>query len=143
MCWERLKEVSTKVWVGAILFAVWNVFMYYYLGKFWIGGSSFLPMILSQVDKFMFAFVVNLGLITGAFIAAIATREFFIRKPDANIIKRSILGGFLMGIGVTLAPGTCSTPFVTGAPMLGVNSFLSIIGIIIGAYIGYKWVGRK
>ncbi len=138
-----LKEFSSKVWVGAVLFSIVNVFMYYSIGKFWIGGSSFLPLIGSQVQKFLFPLVVNAGVVVGTFLAALLTREFIIRKPTSDIVKRSILGGFLMGIGVTLAPGTCSTPFVTGMPMLGVNSFLSVIGIVIGAYIGYRWVGRK
>lgn len=138
-----MKNIFSKVWFWAALFALWNVFMYYSINKFWIGGSSFLPLIGSQVEKFLFPLAVNIGLVVGAFLSALAAKEFFIRKPNTEIIKRSVIGGFLIGVGITLAPGTCSTPFVTGIPHLGLNSFISAIGIIIGAYIGYKLVGRK
>ncbi len=139
----NFKELSTKVWFWAALFAIWNVFMYYFIGKFWIGGSSFLPLIGFKVEKFLIPLTINLGLITGAFISAVVSKEFFIRKLNKETLIRAVIGGFLMGIGFTLAPGTCTTPFVTGMPMLGVNSFLSALGIIIGAYIGYKIVMRK
>ncbi len=136
-------DILTKVWAGALAFAIVNVLMYLTIGRFWIGGSSFLPLIGSKVDKFLFALIVNFGIITGAFISAVLSKEFFIRKPSKDIVIRAIIGGILMGIGITLAPGTCSTPFMTGMPMLSANSFLSALGIVIGAYIGYKMVGRK
>ncbi len=103
----------------------------------------FLPLIGFKVEKFLIPLTINLGLITGAFISAVVSKEFFIRKLNKETLIRAVIGGFLMGIGFTLAPGTCTTPFVTGMPMLGVNSFLSALGIIIGAYIGYKIVMRK
>ncbi len=148
---RKILDKLTNPWVGAAAFAIWNVIMYATLKygnipvkpKFWIGGSSFLPLIGSKVDKFIFALTVNVGVIVGSFLAAVATKEFFIRVPDKKIIIRSIIGGFFMGIGITLAPGTCSTPFVTGLPHLSVSSFFSILGTLIGAYIAYRVVGRK
>ena len=44
----------------------------------------------------------------------------------------------MIGIGITLCPGTCTTAFVTGMPMLSVSSFLSAAEIFIGAYIAYR-----
>ncbi|MBN1824637.1 MAG: YeeE/YedE family protein [Candidatus Eisenbacteria bacterium] len=121
-------------------FALWNVVMYFAIRKFWIGGSSFLPMIgqLGPENKFLFAFVVNLGVIAGAFLGAVSGREFRLRMPRRELLPRMILGGALIGMGVTVAPGTCTTAFVTGMPMLSVSSFLSAAGIFIGAYIMFK-----
>ncbi len=121
-------------------FALLNVVMYLLIGKFWIGGSSFLPMIgkLGPGDKFLFAFLVNMGVIAGAFIGAKSSGEFILRMPKVSMLPRAILGGILIGAGVTLAPGTCTTAFVIGLPMLSVSSFLSISGIFIGSFIVYK-----
>lgn len=121
-------------------FALLNVLMYLSIKKFWIGGSSFLPMIgtLGPNKAFIFAFIVNIGVICGAFIGATTSREFSFRLPKAKNLMRAIFGGFLIGVGVTLAPGTCTTSFVTGMPMLSVSSFLSAAGIFIGGYITYR-----
>jgi len=105
--------------------------------------AVFYLLIGKKVDKFIFALTVNIGVIVGSFLAAVVTKEFIIRIPDKKIVIRSVIGGFLMGIGITLAPGTCSTPFVTGLPHLSVSSLFSILGILIGAYIAYRVVGRK
>jgi len=131
-------------WVAC--FALLNVFMYFSIAKFWIGGSSFLPMIgqFGDGNKFLFAFIVNIGIIVGSLIAALGSKEFILRFPKTtnNWIK-AVIGGILIGMGVTLAPGTCSTVFITGIPMLSVNSFLSAAGIFIGAYISYRLVIRR
>lgn len=131
-------------WVGC--FALLNVTMYLAISKFWIGGSSFLPMIgtFGDGNKFLFAFIVNLGIIAGSFIAAFGSKEFILRFPkNINNWVKAIFGGILIGMGVTLAPGTCSTVFITGMPMLSVNSFLSAAGIFIGAYISYRFIIKK
>ncbi len=126
-------------------FALLNVIMYFAITKFWIGGSSFLPMIgeMGKGSKFLFAFIVNMGVIVGAFIGAKSSGEFLFRKPRARNIPRAIIGGILIGIGVTLCPGTCTTAFVTGMPMLSVSSFLSAAGIFIGAYIVFRMFKKQ
>ncbi len=135
----------TKPLVMAGGFAVLNVAMYLLIHKFWIGGSSFLPMIgiAGPGKKFLFAFIVNLGVIGGAALGALSGGEFRFRLPTAANLPKAILGGVLIGIGITLAPGTCTTAFVTGMPMLSVSSFISAAGIFIGAYIVYRLVWRK
>ena len=126
-------------------FAMLNIVMYLTINKFWIGGSSFLPMIgkLGPNNKFLFAFIVNLGVIGGAILGAVLSKEFHIRLPSKQQLPKAILGGFLIGMGVTLAPGTCTTAFVIGLPMLSVSSFLSVGGILIGSYITYRIVWRR
>ncbi len=127
-------------------FAVLNVIMYFTISKFWIGGSSFLPMIgmLGDGNKFLFAFLVNIGVIVGAFLGAYTSGEFRLRYPRKRDLAKAMIGGTLIGMGVTVAPGTCTTAFVTGMPMLSVSSFLSAAGIFIGAYIVYSHtLGRR
>ncbi|MBN2561506.1 MAG: YeeE/YedE family protein [Phycisphaerae bacterium] len=127
-------------------FAVLNVIMYLTIHKFWIGGSSFLPMVgkLGEGNKFLFAFLVNIGVIVGAFVGAYSSGEFHLRLPKKRDLVKAMIGGTLIGMGVTVAPGTCTTAFVTGMPMLSVSSFLSAAGIFIGAHIVYsQTLGRR
>jgi hypothetical protein len=132
--------ITRKPLVMAGCFAVLNVAMYLSIRKFWIGGSSFLPMvgILGEGNKFLFAFVVNLGVIAGSFLGARTSGEFMLRFPRKHHLFRAVLGGTMIGIGITLAPGTCTTVFVTGLCMQSVSSVLSAAGIFIGAYIVYR-----
>ena len=141
---NRRKLANPLFLVGC--FAVLNVIMYFSIHKFWIGGSSFLPMIgiLGEGNKFLFAFLVNVGVIVGSFVGAYSSGEFRLRFPRKRDLAKSIVGGFLIGMGVTVAPGTCTTAFVTGMPMLSVSSFLSAAGIFIGAQIVYSYtLGRR
>ncbi|MBU0503862.1 MAG: YeeE/YedE thiosulfate transporter family protein [Candidatus Omnitrophota bacterium] len=134
-----LKKLFSNFKLMAAGFALLNVIMYLSIKKFWIGGSSFLPMIgtFGPNNAFVFAFIVNLGVIAGALLGAVIFGEFILRLPKARDIGLAILSGTLIGIGVTLAPGTCTTVFVTGMPMLSVNAFLSAAGIFIGAFLTY------
>ena len=138
------RTTITQIMAGC--FGLLNVIMYLSIHKFWIGGSSFLPMIgeLGKGNKFLFAFVVNIGVIFGSMIGAVSSKEYHLRWPTKGTVLRAIIGGIMIGIGITLAPGTCSTVFVTGIPMLSVSSFLSGAGIFIGAFIMYRMtIGRK
>jgi len=134
-------------WVS--IFALLNVSMYLLISKFWIGGSSFLPMIgvmgkQGAETAFLFAFIVNIGVIIGSLLSSMTGKEFILRFPkDKNVITKAIIGGIFIGIGITLAPGTCSTVFITGIPMLSVNSFISAAGIFIGGFISYRFVTRR
>lgn len=135
-----MKKTMQNSMFLAACFAVLNIIMYLTIHKFWIGGSSFLPMIgkLGPNNKFLLAFLVNMGVILGAVIGAVSSKEFNFRLPQASGLPKAIVGGILIGAGVTLAPGTCTTAFVIGMPMLSISSSLSIAGIFIGAFIVFK-----
>ena len=134
-------KASTKAILYSAVFALLNVAMYLLLRRFWIGGSSFLPMIgnMGKNRAFLLAFVINLGVIAGSAIGALMGGEFRLRMPKKSTLPNAVFGGFLIGIGVTLCPGTCTTCFVTGIPMLSVASFLSAAGILLGAFIVFVW----
>jgi len=54
-----------------------------------------------------------------------------------------VLGGFLIGTGITLCPGTCTTAWVTDIPMLSVASLLVLAGMIIGGYVAFQILQRR
>lgn len=126
-------------------FAIFNVILYFITHKFWIGGSSFLPMIgkFGKENELVFSFIVNLGVILGALIGAKSSGEFILRLPRNKDLIKGILGGILIGAGVTIAPGTCTTSFVVGIPMLAVAAFISAAGIFIGGYIMFTLFIKK
>ena len=138
---RRWYQQSTTIMAG---FALLNIAMYLAIKKFWIGGSSFLPMIgkTGPGGAFLFAMMVNVGVIAGSALGAVSGREFRWRAPRVRQLPRLILGGMLIGAGVTVAPGTCTTAFVTGIPMLSVSSFLSLAGILIGAWLMFRLDNR-
>jgi len=140
-----LKQLFNKSMIMIILFSTLNVIMYFSIKKFWIGGSSFLPMIgkLGPNNALLFAFLVNMGVIVGAFLGALFSKEFILKIPQMKDIPKAIIGGILIGIGITLAPGTCTTSFVIGFPMLSISSFISGAGIFIGGYIVYLTILKK
>jgi hypothetical protein len=142
---NRKKNLLKNPLVMAGGFALLNVLMYLLLRKFWIGGSSFLPMVgkMGKENTLLFSFIVNMGVIGGAFIGALTSGEFKFRLPVVSEIPKAIAGGILIGIGITLAPGTCTTSFVTGIPMLSVSSFLSAAGIFIGGYVMFRMMWRR
>ncbi len=143
------KNIFKNYLFWASCFAVLNILMYFLIGKFWIGGSSFLPMIgvlgkEGAETAFLFAFIINIGIIVGSLVSSILSKEFILRFPkDKDVIIKAIVGGIFIGIGITLAPGTCSTVFITGIPMLSINSFLSAAGIFIGGFISYRFITRR
>lgn len=140
----KKKELLSKPVLFAAGFALLNIVMYLSISKFWIGGSSFLPLVgkFGPGMKFLFAFAVNVGVVIGSFLSAFTSNEFLLRWPSKNNLWKMVLGGFFVGIGITLAPGTCTTSFVVGVPMLSVSSFLSIAGMFIGGWLVYSLIMR-
>ena len=77
-----------------------------------------------------------IGVVVGAFIAAIISKEFKIRVPkDKMIIVQQAIGGFLMGFGAVLAAGCNVGNFLSGIPMGSVGSLVVGIFIILGCWI--------
>ncbi|MDX9702242.1 MAG: YeeE/YedE thiosulfate transporter family protein [Candidatus Auribacterota bacterium] len=140
-----MKKLLYRPLIMVAGFALLNVIMYLTIHKFWIGGSSFLPMVgkLGPGNKLIFAFIVNMGVIVGSFVGAFTSGEFRFRLPRTESIARGILGGILIGIGITLAPGTRTTAFVIGLPMLSISSVLSIAGMFAGGFIMYSMTMGK
>jgi len=75
--------------------------------------------------------------ILGSFAAAKLSNEFGF-KFDRAALPESIIGGFLMGVGIVLIT-TCNIGiFLNSLPMLNVGAYLAAIGLVIGTYIGAK-----
>jgi hypothetical protein len=81
------------------------------------------------------------GVIVGALIAAIATKEFRVESfTDANDVLRHMVGGALMGTGGVLALGCTIGQGLTGLSTLALGSFVAWLSIMAGGILGLKYL---
>ncbi len=91
--------------------------------------------------KINFGISAGLGVILGAFLAAVAAREFrFESFTDVPDMLRHIVGGTIMGIGGVLALGCTVGQGITGMSTLALGSVLAWVSIMAGGYLGLKYL---
>lgn len=76
-----------------------------------------------------------IGIILGAFIAALIAGEFKIRWPGWGLLGQTFVGGLLMGFGAVTSGGCNVTHILSGLPQLGIGSLLATISIVLGAWV--------
>jgi uncharacterized protein len=76
-----------------------------------------------------------IGIIVGAFIAALIASEFKLRWPGWRMIGQTFVGGLLMGFGAVTAAGCNVTHILSGLPQLGIGSLVGTISIVLGAWL--------
>ncbi len=86
-----------------------------------------------------------LGIIIGAFVSALAAKEFKLRMPrKASVYAQVALGGILMGVGASVAGGCNIGHFLSGVPQLSLGSWLASGFFIIGNWTMAYWLfGRR
>lgn len=100
----------------------------------WIDVFKFLTTGADAALSWIFFLV--LGIIVGAFIAALIAGEFKLRTPkEGKTLLTQFFGGILMGIGAVVAAGCNIGNILSGFPYLSVGSILSGIFIILGTWI--------
>lgn len=84
--------------------------------------------------------VMDIGLILGAFAAALLAKEFAMRMPPRLEAIKGFAGGLFMGIGSSLALGCTAGGFYTPLINLSANGFVMMIGLTFGAYLGLRYI---
>lgn len=82
--------------------------------------------------------LMNITLLSGAFAAALMSRQFGIRGAPKLEYVWGALGGILMGIGGTLAGGCTTGGFLTPAVHSSPAAWVMALGLMAGAVIGLK-----
>lgn len=80
---------------------------------------------------------ISLGMLCGAFVGAVLSKEFYLRLPRR--VSEWVLitiGGLLMGIGIRLAFICNVSTFFGMTPELNLGGYLAISGIVAGAWVG-------
>ncbi len=100
-------------------------------------GDTLQALMIGSGVTFGIATVV--GLVLGAFVSALVSRNFQLAGfDDAHDLARSILGAILMGVGAVAAFGCTIGQGVSGVSTLALGSFIALLSIIAGGVIGYK-----
>src|SRR5262245_44851713 len=83
--------------------------------------------------------ILNLGLLMGALVAALLSREFAIRvAPWGELVKGGV-GGLLMGLGANLAFGCNIGGFFSAVAALSLSGVAMMLGLGLGSYLGLKY----
>ncbi|MBI4302599.1 MAG: YeeE/YedE family protein [Chloroflexi bacterium] len=89
------------------------------------------------------AFLLNIGMIGGSFIAALMASEFKLRFPrQRRRYIQSFIGGIMIGYGAALALGCNIGAFFSAVPSLGLNAWLFVGGLAVGAYTGVRIIRK-
>lgn len=84
--------------------------------------------------------VLTFGLIWGALIAALMSRQFGLRFPPRLELAKGLVGGILLGVGSAFAGGCNVGGFYTAFSAMSLSGLTMMIGLFIGAYAGLKYL---
>ncbi|RCW69781.1 YeeE/YedE family protein [Saliterribacillus persicus] len=79
-------------------------------------------------------------MIVGAFVSAILSKSFRIRKPKLARMPYAVGGGLLMGISSRMAPGCNIANVIPGIGGLSISSLIVVIGMAVGVFIATAYI---
>ena len=149
------KTLDPVVALAAI--AILDIFLFLQIGAWTVGGGE--TMMTGLIAEFFMGaeavsripfwqtvfppdasywkIYISLGMLFGAVVGAVASGEFFIRYPRRLSEWVMItIGGLLMGIGIRLAFVCNVSTFFGLTPEMNLGGYLSITGIVAGAWVG-------
>jgi uncharacterized membrane protein YedE/YeeE len=89
------------------------------------------------------AFMLNGGIVMGAFAAAVLSQEFKLRVPrQPRRYLQSLGGGVVMGYGAGLGLGCTIGAFFSAIPSLALNGWVYAASLAVGAYVGVVIIRR-
>ncbi len=152
------KFMVSPIYAGIVL-AFINVISYIYSGKpftiytgfYHVGASIYSALGLSNLyarppvnPVYDVTAIGDLGLLIGAMFAAGVFNEFRIRRAlHWSDYLESMFGGILMAVGVALSYGCNWGGFYSAITALSMHGFAMFVGLIIGGYIGQKYLYWK
>lgn len=152
--YRKLFGKTWPIWLGGVILAFINILLFLYLIP--LGGvypamadwgiwtyrlvrlKIEPPWGSLELPYLSIRSVINFGLLLGALIGALLSKEFMIRKATIGTYIQSSVGGALMGIGSFLAGACIIGGFYSSIMALSLSGFYMMIGLILGGYIGGK-----
>ena len=148
--------------VELTLIAVLDIFLFLLVGAWTVGGGEtmitglvaqfFLGDELSRIPFWNLVFVpdagywkiyISLGMLFGAIVSAVLSKEFYLRFPRRlGEWVMITIGGLLMGFGIRLAFVCNVSTFFGLTPQMNLGGYLAISGILAGAWVG-SWIYKK
>ena len=148
------KSLDPVVALAAI--AILDIFLFVSIGAWTVGGGETMMTglmakavlgdsidripfwnLVFQPDAGYWKIYISLGMLFGAIVSAIASKEFFLRFPRRLSEWVMItIGGLLMGFGIRLAFVCNVSTFFGLTPEMNMGGYLAISGIVAGAWVG-------
>lgn len=148
--------------VALTMIAVLDIFLFLLVGAWTVGGGEtmitglvaqfFLGDELSRIPFWNLVFVpdagywkiyISLGMLFGAIVSAILSKEFYLRFPRRlGEWVMITIGGLLMGFGIRLAFVCNVSTFFGLTPQMNLGGYLAISGILAGAWVG-SWIYKR
>ena len=149
------KTLDPVIALSAI--AILDIFLFLVVGAWTVGGGETMMTGLAaqfvmgeealarvpfwslvfEPDASYWKIYISVGMLFGAVVGAVASREFYIRIPRR--LSEWVLitiGGLLMGVGIRLAFVCNVSTFFGLTPEMNLGGYLSISGIVAGAWVG-------
>lgn len=140
---------------GAVLLGIFIVLHYIVLNSnwsvtgafYWIeqliayftGKSSIIAKQTVTLSNAIAPNLRNLGLLIGAFLSALISRKFNIKKIHSlKQVFTAIIGGLLMGYGTYIAGGCNISAFFIATASLSLSGWVFMICLFIGSSLGIK-----
>ena len=136
-------------WIGGVLFGVLSIALFVWEKPWSVadGVRNWGDWLLNAVnitDAFIIephlysTSVLNLGIIGGAFAAALLARQFRIRGAPPWELLKGVIGGCLMGVGASLSFGCNIGGFFSATSALSLAGPAMMLGLMLGAIVGLK-----
>ncbi len=148
------KTLDPVIALAAI--AMLDIFLFLVVGAWTVGGGETMMTglmaqavlgdeleripfwnIVFKPDAGYWKIYISLGMLFGAFVGAVLSREFYLRMPRR--LSEWVLitiGGLLMGVGIRLAFVCNVSTFFGLTPEMNMGGYLAISGILAGAWVG-------
>ncbi|MBI4787282.1 MAG: YeeE/YedE family protein [Chloroflexi bacterium] len=150
-CYAVLFRNEWAVWVGGALFGILNVALFFYdqpwttLDGALNWGDSILGalgVVRARADPPLIrtGSVINLGLLAGAFAAALLARQFSINIGPKRELLKGAVGGLLLGTGAAIARGCNIGGFFSATSAFGANGLAMALGLTLGAFAGVRFL---
>ena len=136
-------------WVGGVLFGVLSIALFAWekpwsvadgvrnWGDWLLNAAGITDTFI--IDPHLYSTsVLNLGIIGGAFAAALLARQFHIRGAPPWELFKGIAGGCLMGVGASLSFGCNIGGFFSATSALSLAGPMMMLGLMAGAVVGLK-----
>ena len=148
--------------IALAMIAVLDIFLFLVVGAWTVGGGEtmmtgliakfFMGHAIYRIpfwsvafppDPYYWKIYISLGMVFGAFLGAVLSREFCWRMPHRLTEWIMItIGGLLMGIGIRLAFVCNVSTFFGLTPEMNLGGYLAVSGILAGTWVG-TWIYKK
>ena len=136
-------------WVGGLLFGMLSIALFAWEKPWSVadGVRNWGDWLLNSInitdtliiDPHLYSTsVLNIGIIGGAFAAALLGRQFHVRGAPPWELFKGVIGGCLMGIGASLSFGCNIGGFFSATSALSLSGPMMMLGLLAGAIVGLK-----